>query len=124
MAAGLKDMRDRIGSVKNTQKITDAMKLVAAVRERRASGVAGWRARRAPGGATGPLPLPSGAEELRRQRHCRAARAGQPWRCCKGATPQRPHRAAQRPGAVRPTAPPAPRPPPRRPRCAARRRLW
>lgn len=36
MAAGLKDMRDRIGSVKNTQKITDAMKLVAAAKVRRA----------------------------------------------------------------------------------------
>jgi hypothetical protein len=29
MAAGLKDMRDRITSVKNTKKITDAMKLVS-----------------------------------------------------------------------------------------------
>lgn len=36
MAAGLKDMRDRIGSVKNTQKITEAMKLVAAAKVRRA----------------------------------------------------------------------------------------
>lgn len=32
----LKDLRDRIGSVKNTQKITDAMKLVAAAKVRRA----------------------------------------------------------------------------------------
>ena len=34
--AGLKDTRDRINSVKNTQKITDAMKLVAAAKVRRA----------------------------------------------------------------------------------------
>lgn len=34
--AGLKDLRDRIASVKNTQKITDAMKLVAAAKVRRA----------------------------------------------------------------------------------------
>merc|ERR1712176_207819 len=34
--ASLKDIRDRIGSVKNTQKITDAMKLVAAAKVRRA----------------------------------------------------------------------------------------
>merc|ERR1711871_525688 len=34
--ASLKDIRDRIGSVKNTQKITDAMKLVAAAKGRRA----------------------------------------------------------------------------------------
>lgn len=34
--AGLKDLRDRISSVKNTQKITDAMKLVAAAKVRRA----------------------------------------------------------------------------------------
>ncbi|GBG67951.1 hypothetical protein CBR_g1070 [Chara braunii] len=33
---GLKDLRDRIDSVKNTQKITDAMKLVAAAKVRRA----------------------------------------------------------------------------------------
>ncbi|KAK9815728.1 hypothetical protein WJX72_008646 [[Myrmecia] bisecta] len=36
VAAGLKDTRDRIESVKNTQKITDAMKLVAAAKVRRA----------------------------------------------------------------------------------------
>lgn len=35
-AAGLKALRDRIGSVKNTQKITEAMKLVAAAKVRRA----------------------------------------------------------------------------------------
>lgn len=34
--AGLKQLRDRIGSVKNTKKITDAMKLVAAAKVRRA----------------------------------------------------------------------------------------
>lgn len=34
--AGLKDLRDRIASVKNTKKITDAMKLVAAAKVRRA----------------------------------------------------------------------------------------
>eukprot|EP00850_Spirogloea_muscicola_P009378 SM000052S17770 [mRNA] locus=s52:609708:610880:+ [translate_table: standard] len=34
--AGLKDLRDRIDSVKNTKKITDAMKLVAAAKVRRA----------------------------------------------------------------------------------------
>merc|ERR1712003_130168 len=34
--ASLKDIRDRITSVKNTQKITDAMKLVAAAKVRRA----------------------------------------------------------------------------------------
>merc|ERR1712176_854765 len=34
--ASLKDIRDRIGSVKNTQKITDAMKLVAAAKVGRA----------------------------------------------------------------------------------------
>jgi hypothetical protein len=33
--ASLKDIRDRIGSVKNTQKITDAMKLVAAAKVRK-----------------------------------------------------------------------------------------
>ena len=32
----LKDLRDRIGSIKNTKKITDAMKLVAAAKVRRA----------------------------------------------------------------------------------------
>jgi F-type H+-transporting ATPase subunit gamma len=32
----LKDLRDRIATVKNTQKITDAMKLVAAAKVRRA----------------------------------------------------------------------------------------
>ena len=36
MANGLKEVRDRIGSVKNTQKITEAMKLVAAAKVRRA----------------------------------------------------------------------------------------
>ena len=36
VVAGLKDTRDRINSVKNTQKITDAMKLVAAAKVRRA----------------------------------------------------------------------------------------
>ena len=36
MAAGLKDLRVRIDSVKNTKKITDAMKLVAAAKVRRA----------------------------------------------------------------------------------------
>lgn len=35
-SASLKDIRDRITSVKNTQKITDAMKLVAAAKVRRA----------------------------------------------------------------------------------------
>eukprot|EP01023_Acetabularia_acetabulum_P026277 TRINITY_DN24_c0_g2_i1.p1 TRINITY_DN24_c0_g2~~TRINITY_DN24_c0_g2_i1.p1 ORF type:complete len:364 (-),score=90.96 TRINITY_DN24_c0_g2_i1:188-1279(-) len=34
--AGLKEMKDRIGSVRNTKKITDAMKLVAAAKVRRA----------------------------------------------------------------------------------------
>ena len=34
--AGLKALKSRIGSVKNTQKITDAMKLVAAAKVRRA----------------------------------------------------------------------------------------
>jgi F-type H+-transporting ATPase subunit gamma len=36
VSAALKDLRDRIGSVKNTKKITDAMKLVAAAKVRRA----------------------------------------------------------------------------------------
>ncbi|KAK9917108.1 hypothetical protein WJX75_000962 [Coccomyxa subellipsoidea] len=36
VCAGLKDTRDRINSVKNTMKITDAMKLVAAAKVRRA----------------------------------------------------------------------------------------
>lgn len=36
VANGLKEVRDRIGSVKNTQKITEAMKLVAAAKVRRA----------------------------------------------------------------------------------------
>lgn len=36
MAAGLKEVRDRIISVKNTEKITAAMKLVAAAKVRRA----------------------------------------------------------------------------------------
>jgi ATP synthase F1 gamma subunit len=35
-AAGIKEVRDRIGSVKNTKKITEAMKLVAAAKVRRA----------------------------------------------------------------------------------------
>ena len=35
-AAGIKEIRDRIGSVKNTKKITEAMKLVAAAKVRRA----------------------------------------------------------------------------------------
>ena len=34
--ASLKDTRDRISSVKNTQKITEAMKLVSAAKVRRA----------------------------------------------------------------------------------------
>lgn len=34
--AGIKELRDRIVSVKNTKKITDAMKLVAAAKVRRA----------------------------------------------------------------------------------------
>jgi hypothetical protein len=36
VTASLKDLRDRIATVKNTQKITDAMKLVAAAKVRRA----------------------------------------------------------------------------------------
>jgi F-type H+-transporting ATPase subunit gamma len=36
VCAGLKEVRDRISSVKNTQKITEAMKLVAAAKVRRA----------------------------------------------------------------------------------------
>lgn len=36
VVAGLKEVRDRIASVKNTMKITDAMKLVAAAKVRRA----------------------------------------------------------------------------------------
>ncbi|KAG2492677.1 hypothetical protein HYH03_009092 [Edaphochlamys debaryana] len=36
VTAGLKEVRDRIASVKNTNKITDAMKLVAAAKVRRA----------------------------------------------------------------------------------------
>lgn len=36
VTSGLKEVRDRIDSVKNTQKITDAMKLVAAAKVRRA----------------------------------------------------------------------------------------
>jgi F-type H+-transporting ATPase subunit gamma len=36
VSASLKDLRDRIGSVKSTKKITDAMKLVAAAKVRRA----------------------------------------------------------------------------------------
>ncbi len=36
VVASLKDTRDRISSVKNTQKITEAMKLVAAAKVRRA----------------------------------------------------------------------------------------
>ena len=34
--ANLKDIRDRISSVKNTRKITEAMRLVAAAKVRRA----------------------------------------------------------------------------------------
>jgi ATP synthase F1 gamma subunit len=34
--AGMKELRDRIDSIKNTKKITDAMKLVAAAKVRRA----------------------------------------------------------------------------------------
>ena len=36
VCAGLKETRDRINSVRSTQKITDAMKLVAAAKVRRA----------------------------------------------------------------------------------------
>jgi F-type H+-transporting ATPase subunit gamma len=36
VTAGIKEVRDRIASVKNTQKITEAMKLVAAAKVRRA----------------------------------------------------------------------------------------
>lgn len=36
MAAGIKEVRDRIGSISNTKKITEAMKLVAAAKVRRA----------------------------------------------------------------------------------------
>lgn len=36
MAASIKEVRDRIGSVSNTKKITEAMKLVAAAKVRRA----------------------------------------------------------------------------------------
>lgn len=36
MNVGIKDLRDRITSVGNTKKITDAMKLVAAAKVRRA----------------------------------------------------------------------------------------
>jgi F-type H+-transporting ATPase subunit gamma len=36
ITCSLRDLRDRIGSVKNTQKITEAMKLVAAAKVRRA----------------------------------------------------------------------------------------
>lgn len=36
VTCSLRDLRDRIGSVKNTQKITEAMKLVAAAKVRRA----------------------------------------------------------------------------------------
>ena len=36
MCAGLKDIKTRNDSVKNTKKITDAMKLVAAAKVRRA----------------------------------------------------------------------------------------
>jgi len=44
VTAALKDLRDRIGSVKSTKKITDAMKLVAAAKVRRAqSAVLGAR---------------------------------------------------------------------------------
>lgn len=36
MGASIKEVRDRIGSVSNTKKITEAMKLVAAAKVRRA----------------------------------------------------------------------------------------
>merc|ERR1719230_1619653 len=36
MAANIRELRDRVGSVKNTKKITSAMKLVAAAKVRRA----------------------------------------------------------------------------------------
>merc|ERR1719207_342403 len=36
MGSSVKELRDRIGSVKNTKKITSAMKLVAAAKVRRA----------------------------------------------------------------------------------------
>merc|ERR1719181_2065063 len=36
MGAGIKELRERVGSVKNTRKITSAMKLVAAAKVRRA----------------------------------------------------------------------------------------
>lgn len=36
VTSSLKEVRDRINSVKNTQKITEAMKLVAAAKVRRA----------------------------------------------------------------------------------------
>jgi ATP synthase F1 gamma subunit len=36
VVSGLKEVRDRIASVKNTMKITEAMKLVAAAKVRRA----------------------------------------------------------------------------------------
>ena len=39
--AGLKELRTRIESIKSTQKITSAMKLVAAARLRRAQGLIG-----------------------------------------------------------------------------------
>mgnify|MGYP001810787760 CR=1 FL=1 len=69
MAASIKEVRDRIGSVSNTKKITEAMKLVAAAKVRRAQeavvngrpfaenlvkvgaaqcGCTGWGRRRAP----------------------------------------------------------------------------
>ena len=38
MAASSKELKGRIESVKNTQKITEAMKLVAAAKVRRAQG--------------------------------------------------------------------------------------
>merc|ERR1719213_1322689 len=36
MGANIRELRDRVGSVKNTKKITSAMKLVAAAKVRRA----------------------------------------------------------------------------------------
>merc|ERR1719164_119466 len=36
MGASIRELRDRVGSVKNTKKITSAMKLVAAAKVRRA----------------------------------------------------------------------------------------
>jgi len=46
MAASLKELSDRIGSVGNTKKITDAMKLVAAAKVSGIDVVGGTRALR------------------------------------------------------------------------------